>query len=209
VEVAPVSILGGKRLRELLRSRDPKTRLVVTPLLDVDAQLDQASGALDLRLGSNFILLERAGMAHLDPKQRDFGEALASSAKRLHVPFGGALVLHPKQFVLGSTLEYFRVPYNLAGYVLSRSSWGRFGLVVATAAAVHPGYFGVLCLELSNIGEVPVSLYAGVSIAQIFFHEVAGDPELLPAPSTYLGSTEPELPRIDVRAELLKLEPTA
>src|SRR5262249_24459312 len=75
-------------------------------------------------------------------------------------------VLHPNELVLAATMEWFRLPEKLAGYVTSRSSWGRAGLIVATAVAVHPGFAGCITLELVNTGEVPVVLYPGLRVAQ-------------------------------------------
>ncbi|MCP4306415.1 MAG: dCTP deaminase, partial [bacterium] len=53
------------------------------------------------------------------------------------------------------------------GQVLGRSSWGRLGLVVATAVTVHPGFRGCLTLEIQNLGSAPIRLVAGVRIAQL------------------------------------------
>ena len=88
------------------------------------------------------------------------------------VPFGKQFVLHPDQFVLGSTLEYLGLPSDMQGSVEGRSSWGRLGLIIATATGVNPGYRGVVTLELRNIGEVPIQLWPGWGIAQIFFQMV-------------------------------------
>lgn len=201
-----MTIVGASKLRELLyHTKSPNKRLVVTPILDVDTQLSESSGAIDLRLGQKFISPKRANVSHLDPKDPQFRENLYRSADILYVPYGQNLVLHPGQFVLGNTLEYFRLPPNLSGYVVSRSSWGRMGLVVATATAVHPGYFGVLCLELTNLGEVPIYLYPGLCIAQIFFNEVTVKPTDGRAPSAYLGATEVELPEISISDDLRRL----
>jgi dCTP deaminase len=65
-------------------------------------------------------------------------------------------------------------------YVVGRSSFGRLGLIIATAIGVHPHFFGALTLELRNLGEAPVRLYPGQTIAQLFFHEL--DPSDRPEP---------------------------
>lgn len=74
------------------------------------------------------------------------------------MPIGDFFVLHPRQFVLGETIEWVHLPVDLSAYVLGHSSWGRDGLVIATATGVHPGYSGIITLELSNIGEISLSL---------------------------------------------------
>jgi dCTP deaminase len=97
----------------------------------------------------------------------------AEALTKLHyVRFGDKFVLHPRAFVLGSTLEWIRMPKNIAGYVTSRSSWGRRGLIIATATGVHPGFTGCLTLETFNSGEVPIALYPGMAISQFFLHSV-------------------------------------
>ena len=88
------------------------------------------------------------------------------------VPLGTSLWLQPQQFVLAATLEFVRLPAHLAAQVLGRSSWGRMGLVVATAVVVQPGYAGNLTLELVNEGNSPIRLYPGVRIAQLIVQDL-------------------------------------
>ena len=202
-----MSVIGGKGLKKLIFHTDnPNERLVVTPILEPKEQIDESSGAIDIRLGTKFIVPQRAQVAFFDVNERKFNRKFNESVEAVYVPYGEYLTLHPGHFVLGNTLEYFKFPPNLSGYVVSRSSWGRMGLVVATAIGIHPGYFGVLCLELSNSAEVPIALYPGLSIAQVFFHEVKEDTTDLRAPSAYLGATEVELPVLAPQKEIKKLK---
>jgi len=108
-------------------------------------------------------------------------------------------VLHPNQFVLGGTIEYIKMPLDLMGYLVGRSSWGRMGLIVATAAGIHPGYRGIITLELHNIGDVPFPISPGLRIAQIFFHMVTGEVDIEGVKSNYVCSVYPEsgFPRPD------------
>jgi dCTP deaminase len=94
------------------------------------------------------------------------------SLKMHYVPFGSDFVLHPRDFILAATLEWISMPPRLGGYVIGRSSWGRRGLVIETAAGVHPGFTGSLTLELSNVGQVPVVLRPGLKICQLFLHHI-------------------------------------
>jgi len=64
-------------------------------------------------------------------------------------------------------LEWLRLPAHFCASVIGRSAWGRDGLIVATATMIHPRYAGVLTLELTNLGEIPIRLYPGVTIAQL------------------------------------------
>jgi dCTP deaminase len=76
-------------------------------------------------------------------------------------------VADPRHFVLAATLEYLRLPNDIGAYVVGRSSWGRVGLIVATAIMAHPGFTGRLTLELVNEGDSPIRLYPGMRIAQL------------------------------------------
>jgi len=70
-----------------------------------------------------------------------------------------------------SLLEWIRLPERISGYVTGRSSWGRRGLIIETAAGIHPGFSGCLALELANVGELPIALKPGMRICQIFLHQ--------------------------------------
>ena len=201
-----MTVLGAAELRKLIyHTEDLDKRLVLTPILDREAQISDSAAAIDIRLGTKFIIPKRANVAHVDPKEPSFRDEFVKSVEIVHIPYGKDLILHPRQFVLGNNLEYLRLPPNLSGYVISRSSWGRLGLVVATAIGIHPGFCGVLSLELSNSGEVPISLYPGLAIAQVFFHRVTEDPTATRAYSAYLGATEVELPQLDLAKEFQKI----
>lgn len=164
-----MSILGKNRLRELMAVEQIEERLVVTPLLD-EAQIGQAS--IDIRLGNDFIVTRRGNLASVDPAQEDVRHHRYQT--RHYVNFGEPFYLHPHELVLTGTLEYFRLPRSVAGTVTSRSSWGRAGLVIATATAVHPGFTGTITLELVNLGEVPLVLYPGLPVAQLVLADCDG-----------------------------------
>lgn len=201
-----MSVIGGKGLKKLIYyTEDNNKRLIVTPILDPKGQIDKSSAAIDIRLGTKFIVPQRANVAHINVGDLDFNKILKESVETVYVPYGKSLILHPGHFVLGNSLEYFRLPKNMTGYVVSRSSWGRIGLVVATAIGIHPGFFGVLCLELTNSAEVPISLYPGLTIAQVFFHEVKANTTVRRALSAYLGATEVELPELHLEDEINQL----
>lgn len=141
-------------------------RLIVTPLLDGDQQV--GPGTIDLRLGTEFIEVLRRTEAVIDPLAAEAVETPEQVGEEsAYVPLGEHFVLHPGQFVLGSTLEFIRLPPDIVGQVLSRSSWGRLGLIVATAVVVQPGFAGMLTLELVNAGSVPIRLYPGLRVAQL------------------------------------------
>jgi len=151
---------------------DREERLVVTPLLDLN-QVGDAS--LDTRLGSEFIVIRHTNLACINPTETSvIEEEIGRYQDRVRVRFGEQFVLHPRQLVLGSTLEYVALPHDLTAQVLGRSSWGRLGLIIATATVVGPGFKGVITLELLNEGQVPLILYPGMIIAQLLFEQTWG-----------------------------------
>ncbi len=150
-------MLSDTAIRAVLNHDDADRRLIVCPMLD-PKQIGSAS--IDLRLGTEFMEVQRTKQGVLDP-------FTANDEQRFNVAFGNQLIIHPGQFLLGSTLEYLRVPRHLAGQVLNRSSWARNGLLVATAVTVHPGFTGALTLELVNSGTVPLKLITGSRICQL------------------------------------------
>jgi dCTP deaminase len=89
-------------------------------------------------------------------------------------------------------MEWIRLPHNLAGYVVGKSSWGRRGIVIATAVGVHPGFSGCLTLEITNLGEVPVEIKPGRQICQLFLHNVESESEVV-GRSVFAGRRIPYL----------------
>lgn len=102
-------------------------------------------------------------------------------------------------------MEWLRLPKDLSAYVIGKSSWGRRGLIIATATGVHPGFPGCLTLELTNVGEIPISLKPGIEICQIFFHEVCKPVSKHIEQSQFVGSRRPKLGKIklDIIADKL------
>ena len=182
---------GGVLRQRLFESYDkPARRLFVTPLLDPEKQVKEGEASIDLRLGVRFTVRRRGKLSEIDTNDPQVDVRFASAQHTYYVPIGSSFVLHPDYFVLAETLEYLRLPEDLAGYVVTRSSWGRHGLVIATAIGVHPGYCGVLTLELRNLADVPLRLYPGRRILQFFLHDVIRLPgEKRKSPSTYEGGT--------------------
>lgn len=190
-------LLRNEELRARLKA-PIADRLVVTPILDPD-QVGPAS--IDLRLGTEFLVLRQTLESGLD-----LGELSEARFEALHerivVPYGGSIWLHPGRFLLAATLEYLRVPTDLGAYVLGRSSWGRIGLIVATAIMAHPGFKGCLTLELVNDGDSPIQLFPGAKIAQLALHALRAKTERPYGPrGKYEAPIVPQASRLTREAE--------
>jgi dCTP deaminase len=195
-------------LKELIFSKQAciDERLIITPILNYKSQVKEGSASIDLRLGCSFRIPKKSQLTHFDPLNPNYARDQERFKDVIYVGIGDHLVLHPRQFVLGSTLEYIHLPSYLAAYVVGRSSWGRDGLVIATATGVHPRFSGVLTLELTNLGEIPLKLYPGITIAQLFIHRVnsphAGKGYL----SAFMASTKPESGKPISDEDILKIK---
>jgi dCTP deaminase len=123
------------------------------------------------------------------------------------VPIGDFFVLHPGQFVLGETLEWIHLPKNLVAFVIGKSTWGRDGLIIATAIGVHPNFSGILTLEISNVGEIPIYLYPGLAIAQLFLAAVDLTAESVkPVPSAFQLQTGPRTRNVEIEdSDIIKI----
>jgi dCTP deaminase len=127
-------------------------------------------------------------------------------SKQYFIPFGADFVLHPSRFVLAGTLEWVRLPSIYAAFVVGKSSLGRRGIIIETAAGVHPGFSGCLTLEIANVGEIPVKLVPGMMICQLFVQGVEGSPGK--ARSSLAGKRKPGLGQIREDPILTKLRNT-
>jgi dCTP deaminase len=200
-------ILKANEICKLLSdsATNKSERLLIRPQPDLKTLSESGAASIDLRLGSWFVTLYRRRTALLDIDPTKTGSWNDAKYTRTNfVPFGGNYILHPRSFVLAATLEWIRMPTNLAAYVIGRSSWGRRGLIIATAAGVHPGYTGCLTLELTNVGEIPIEIKPGFTICQLFLDTVKGEPDLVDK-SRYIGHRKPTLGRIEPDAIAEKL----
>ncbi|MEV5703039.1 dCTP deaminase [Streptomyces anthocyanicus] len=148
----------------LLSDRDLHTaiadgRLGISPY--DEAMLQPAS--IDVRLDASFRVFENHRHDCIDPARRQ-----DDLTRLVEVPAGEAFVLHPGEFVLGSTLERVSLPDTLAARLEGKSSLGRLGLIThSTAGFIDPGFEGHVTLELANIAPLPIKLWPGMKVGQI------------------------------------------
>ena len=160
--------------------------ILITPTPDLEAQLGACS--LDLRLGNEFRVFERARTAFIDPRN----EIDWDSFTRLEtVPEGERFIMHPQELVLASTIENITLPADILGRLEGRSSLGRLGIIVhGTAPLFFPGFTGCAVMELGNIGPMPVALYPGMRICAFTFERISS-PSSKPYKGKYSGQSGP------------------
>ncbi|MEF8774267.1 MAG: dCTP deaminase [Halobacteriales archaeon] len=189
-------ILSDRDILDRLADGD----LVVEPLDDVDLQVQPAS--IDLRLGREFLEFQHANIPYIHPDSEAETEQYVRSVE---VEDGGEYVLHPGDFVLGTTRERIGVPRDLIAHVQGRSSLGRLAVIIhATAGVIDPGYEGQITLELSNLGTAPVALSPGMRVSQVIFTELSSPAERpygSERGSKYQGQQGPQASRIGADEE--------
>ena len=168
-------ILSDKTLQEYLASG----RIIIEPLGENAIQ----PSSVDLRIDSQFRVFKNHSLGIIDVR-----ENLEDLTELVTVSDDEPFILHPGEFVLGSTLERVVVPEDLVARLEGKSSLGRLGLLIhSTAGFVDAGWDGQLTLELSNVANLPITLYAGMKIGQISFQQMT-TPADNPYGSNALGS---------------------
>ena len=158
----------------LLSDRDIKAeisagRVQVKPY---DEGMIQPS-SIDVRLDRWFRVFENHKYPHIDPsiEQEDLTRLVETEGDE---PF----ILHPGEFVLGSTYEVVTLPDDVAGRLEGKSSLGRLGLLThSTAGFIDPGFSGHVTLELSNVATLPITLYPGMKIGQLCLFRLSSPAE--------------------------------
>lgn len=181
-------VLSDRSIREEIA----KGRIVIQPLADGCIQ----PASVDLHLDRNILVFRNNRVPYIDV--RAVNDRLTEM-----VTMGNddPFMLHPGEFVLGSTIEHVEVPDDLVARLEGKSSLGRIGLLIhSTAGYVDPGWKGHLTLELSNVSNLPITLYHRMKIGQISFLRLTtpadnlyGSAEL---GSKYQGQSEPTASRI-------------
>lgn len=181
-------VLSDRSIREELA----RERIVIDPLDEEDIQ----PASVDLHLDREVMVFTNSRRPYIDVK-----DSLESLTERVKVGVEEPFILHPGEFVLGSTMENIELPDDLVARLEGKSSLGRIGLVIhSTAGFVDPGWKGHLTLELSNLSRLPITLYYGMKIGQISFLRLTTPADRLYGSeslnSKYQGQTGPTASRI-------------
>ncbi len=178
----------------ILSDRDIKRsiaegKIKVTPPPDYAKQLSACM--LDLHLGNSFRVFEYSSTPFIDTR----GEIpLNEIMREVRVNDTESFTIQPGELVLASTKETLEIADDLVGRVEGRSSLGRLGVIVhGTASVFHPGWVGVVTLELGNIGRMPVKLYPGMRICAFTFEQLSSPAEVpySKGKNKYAGQTSP------------------
>jgi dCTP deaminase len=137
-----------------------------------DPKMVQPS-SIDVRLDRFFRTFENHKYAHIDP-----AEDQPDLTRLVETPANEPFILHPGEFVLGSTYEVVSLPDDLAGRLEGKSSLGRLGLLThSTAGFIDPGFSGHITLELSNVATLPIKLWPGMKIGQLCLFRLSSPAE--------------------------------
>ncbi len=164
----------GYRVRVLLSDRDIKAEIDGgrVRLEPYDQAMVQPS-SIDVRLDKYFRLFDNHKYPFIDP-----AEDQPDLTRLIEVARGESFILHPGEFVLGSSFEIVTLPDHLAARLEGKSSLGRLGLVThSTAGFVDPGFSGHVTLELSNAATLPIKLWPGMKVGQLCFFRLSSPAE--------------------------------
>ncbi|HSU71330.1 MAG TPA: dCTP deaminase [Micrococcaceae bacterium] len=152
-----------------IRAEIDAKRIVLDPF---EASMVQPS-SVDVRIDRFFRLFDNHKYAHIDP-----AEDQPELTRLVEVAPDEPFILHPGEFVLGSTYETVTLPDDVAARLEGKSSLGRLGLLThSTAGFIDPGFSGHVTLELSNVATLPIKLWPGMKIGQLCFFQLSSPAE--------------------------------
>ena len=150
-------ILSDRTLREEIANH----RIIIEPFDDRCVQ----PSSIDVKVGNLFRVFRNHTAGLIDVKQD-----LEDLTELITIADDGVFILHPGEFVLGSTFERIGVPNDLVARIEGKSSLGRLGLLIhSTAGFIDAGFDGHITLELSNVASLPITIYPQMKIGQVSF----------------------------------------
>jgi len=156
-------IISDKDIKKRVKNKE----VIIQPFKEENLQ----PSSLDLELSDEVRVFDNWQKGEIDVREKE-------DISRVVEIKNGGFVLHPSEFILGSTVEKVTLPLDVAAKLEGRSSLGRLGLIVhATAGYVDLGFSGWLTFEIANISKLPIRMYAGMRIAQIVFYQMTSKVE--------------------------------
>ncbi len=167
-----MAILPDKEIKRLVRERKA---VHVEEGPEINEELQIGPSSMDLRMGYEFGVLNTRKLDIVDTKSM---ERYSNYMKKEKHSAEEGVIVHPGEFILGTTLETVKCPSNLVARVEGRSSYGRLGIIVhATAGYIDPGFKGDITLEIQNLGNAPVKLYPEDRVCQLVFETMTSEAE--------------------------------
>ena len=153
-----------------IRAEIEAGRIVIEPYIPEAVQ----PSSVDLHVDRRFRVFRNSRYPYIDVREEQ-----PELTEMVEISGDDPFILHPGEFVLGSTLERIQLPDDIVARLDGKSSLGRLGLLIhSTAGFVDPGWDGNLTLELSNVANLPITLYDGMKIGQISFQRLSSPVEV-------------------------------
>lgn len=179
-------ILSDRDIKKALKDG----RIIVRPKPNLATQLGTSS--LDLRLGYHFRVFRHRRRPFVDPLDPD---TITGMTEKVKISRAEPFVIQPREFVLGSVMEWIELPDDISARIDGRSSLGRLGLVIhSTAGHIDAGFKGSITMEITNIGMMPILLYPKMRICQLVFEPLSSPaqrPYTLKPGAKYAGYKTP------------------
>jgi len=121
-----------------------------------------SSYGYDLTVGNEFKIFTNVNSTVVDPKNFDDNNVIDFT--------GDVCIVPPNSFALASTIEYFKMPRDVLGIVLGKSTYARCGIIV-NVTPIEPEFEGHITIEISNTTPLPAKIYANEGIAQLLFFQ--------------------------------------
>ena len=161
--------VATRNIRMVLSDRSIKQAIEAgTIVIEPYSPRDVQPASVDFHLANKILVFRNSTLPYIDLKKE-----VPNLTDEVTVDDDEPFMLHPGEFVLGSTLERLTLPNDVVARIEGKSSLGRLGLMIhSTAGFIDPGWSGNLTLELANVSRLPITLYSGMRIGQISFQEL-------------------------------------
>lgn len=186
-------VLSDRDIKKRINFPDGPLRLGISPFFEGPSPPGKVSygltsGGYDIRVARDFKVFTNMCTGYVDPKGIDpkAFETLNDVDK---------CVIPPNSFALGKSLERVRIPRDVIGVCLGKSTYARCGIIV-TVTPLEPEWEGIITIEISNTTPRPAVIHAEEGIMQVLFHLLCSDPEKSYADKNgrYQGQTDITLP---------------
>jgi len=157
-----MSIKPDKWIVRMVKEHNMIDPFVDDQIKDNKVSYGLSSYGYDVRISDEFKIFTNINTTVVDPKNFD---------PKAFVDFkGDVCIIPPNSFVLGRSVEYFRIPRNVITICLGKSTYARCG-IITNVTPFEPEWEGFVTMEISNTTPLPAKVYANEGIAQVLFFE--------------------------------------